>query len=224
VRADNDASTERTAPDVAVLCDFDGTIVPCDTVEMIYGRFAAPPCDELNQRWIRGEISTQEELQGCFATIKASRDDMEAALVSIGIDPAFPAFLDFCRQRRYRFAIVSDGLDWIIDFILDRHGIDGLSVYCNEVRFQPDGFRFSFPLYDPGSPLRGVSKPSIVRRYQLAGFKVVFIGDGLSDTDAVEVADVVYARATLLDYCRKQGIDAIGFSDFSDLLAKWRMP
>ncbi len=217
---DYKAASENSST-VAVLCDFDGTIVPCDTLDLIYRKFAQPPCDQLNRQWIRGEISTRQELEGCFATIKASRAEMESALVAIPIDLAFTAFLDFCGQRGYRFAILSDGVDWIIHFILERHGIDGLTIYSNELRFEADGLRVSFPFFDPESPLRGVSKPAIIRRHQAEGFKVVFVGDGLTDIEAVEVADIVYARDKLLQYCRERGIDAVSFSGFADLMAKW---
>jgi 2-hydroxy-3-keto-5-methylthiopentenyl-1-phosphate phosphatase len=217
----DDKAPPRMRRDVAVLCDFDGTIVPCDTVDLIYRNFAQPPCAQLNLQWIRGEISTRQELEGCFATIKASRAEMESALVGIPIDSAFTAFLGFCGQRGYRFAILSDGVDWIINFILERHGIDGLTVYSNELRFEADGLRVSFPFFDPESPLRGVSKPAIIRRHQAEGFKVVFVGDGLTDIEAVEVADIVYARDKLLQYCRERGIEAVAFSGFADLMAKW---
>jgi 2-hydroxy-3-keto-5-methylthiopentenyl-1-phosphate phosphatase len=224
VRSSDDGLTTRTGPDVAVLCDFDGTIVPCDTIGEIYRQFAAPSCWEFVQRWIRGEISTQEELQACFGTFKATRGEMESLLTTIPIDPAFPQFLGFCQEQGYRFAIVSDGLGWCIDYILTQYGIDDVTVYANAIHFEPDGFRFSFPWYHRESPMRGVSKSAIVRRYQMEGCTVVFIGDGLSDTDAVKVADVVYAREKLLEYCRQRGIQVVEFFDFSELLAKWVIP
>jgi 2,3-diketo-5-methylthio-1-phosphopentane phosphatase len=223
VKASEEKPRLRAGPDVAVLCDFDSTIVPCETVGEIYRHFAAPSCWEFVQRWIRGEISTPQELQACFRTIKATRAEMESLLTTIRIDPAFPHFLGLCQERGYHFAIVSDGLSWCVDHILRQHGICGITVYSDEIHFEPDGFRFSFPWYHPESPTRGVSKSAIVQRYQVQGNSVVFIGDGLSDTDAVQVADVVYAREQLLEYCRKRGIQAVGFSDFADLLARWEV-
>ena len=41
---------------------------------------------------------------------------------------------------------------------------------------------------------------------------MVFIGDGLSDLEAVHVADQVYARDELLEYCQEKDIPAIGFT------------
>jgi 2,3-diketo-5-methylthio-1-phosphopentane phosphatase len=207
-----------------VLCDFDGTIVPCETVEVLYRHFAAPPCQELVQRWTRGEIGTREELQGCFSTVRAGRSEMEAALDTIPIDPSFPGFLDLCRKRGHTFAVVSDGLTWSIDYILKRHGVEDVVIYANAIHFGRDGIRISFPWYDPQSPRRGVSKKSIVQRYQAQGCQVAFVGDGLTDLEVVGVADQVYARDRLLEHCREEGIPAIGFTDFSDLLAKWLLP
>ena len=214
----------RSKPNVAVLCDFDGTATPHIVIDMLYHRFAAPCWLEITQRWSRGEISTQEEIQSCFATISATRAEMEAFLDSIPLDPGFPSLLDFCRRRGYRFAIVSDRLSWYIKYILDQHGIRDVTIYASEIRFEADRFRFSFPWYSPDTPLRSTSKSAIVRRYQAEDFEVVFIGDGLSDIDAVEVADVVYARNGLMEHCREQAIPAIEISNLSDVLAQWRAP
>jgi len=140
------------------------------------------------------------------------------------VDSSFPAFVGFCQEPGYRFTIVSDGMTWMINHILNRHGIRGLTVYANQMHFGLDGVHLSFPWFDPQSPMRGVSKPTIVRRYQAEGDKVVFIGDGLTDLEAAGVADLLYARDQLLEHCRQQGIRVIGFSDFSDLLEKWVAP
>ncbi len=204
----------------AVLCDFDGTVVPCETVELLYRRFAAPSCLDLVQQWIRGEIGTQEELQGCFATMTASRREMEAVLDTVSIDPSFPAFLELCRRQGHAFALVSDGLTWAIEHILARHGIHDVTIYANQIDFEPQGIRLSFPWHDPQYPKRGVPKASIVRRYQSQDRRVAYIGDGLTDIEVLGVADVVYARDRLLDYAGQHHIEVVSFSDFSELLAK----
>ncbi len=218
------AAVSRPSPPIAVLCDFDGTVVSSDTVETIYHHFAGPACHELNQRWLRGEASSREELQGCFATITASRAQMEALVDPIPVDPAFPEFVAFCQQQGYAFAILSDGLSWIIRYKLRPVGLEHLRIYANQIEFRPDGFRIRFPWYSAETPMRGVSKPTIVKRYQAAGYRTAFIGDGLTDLEAAGVADVMYARDRLLEHCLERGIPAIGFADFSDLLAKWVLP
>lgn len=207
---------------IAVLCDFDGTITIGGVLDLLYKEFAGPPCWDLVQGWIRGEVTTPQELQGCFASMKATRGQMEALLDTVRIDPSFPEFVQFCRRQGYPLAILSDGLEWYIRHILGRYGILHLPIYANEITFLPEGYQISTPWYDPLTPRRGVSKPSIIARYQGTGSKVVFVGDGLSDIEAVSVADQVYARDELLEYCREKGIPAIGFADMGELIAKWK--
>lgn len=206
---------------IAVLSDFDGTLTPSNGLDILYKRFGAPSCKQVVERWDRGEISTMEELTTCFSTMAAHREEMEIPLMQITLDPAVPQLLKFCSDRDYEFAIVSDGLRWYIDLILKKNGIKGVEVYANEIDFTIDGFRFSFPWYDPVSALRGTSKLNIVRSYQEKGYKVVFIGDGLSDIEVLQTADVIYARDDLIKHARAKGIQAIEFSRISDLLLRW---
>lgn len=207
---------------VAVLCDFDGTITPCIVIDMLYRRFAAPSCLQMVKLWEEGKISTPEEMRACFATITASRTEMEYFLSSIPLDPALADLLKFCRQRGYHFAIVSDGLTWYIEHILHCHGVSDVTIYASEIHFGPDGAHLSFPWYSPETPLRGTSKLALVRRYKADGFQVVFIGDGLSDIEVVGAADILYARGSLLDYCRQHRSPAIPFSGLSEVLEDLR--
>ncbi|HEY46026.1 MAG: hypothetical protein AMJ88_09795 [Anaerolineae bacterium SM23_ 63] len=205
----------------AFLCDFDGTVCPTQMMDFLYQRFAA--CGmEFAERWGRGEISTQEEIVSTFSTVSAGKEEMEAALDTIEIDPHFPAFLQFCRDHETSFAIVSDGLEWYIDYILARHDIYGVDIYANQIHFEEGGFRFEFPWYDDETPMRGVCKPMIVRRYQERGRGVVYAGDGMSDFEVIGVADLIFARRKLARYAREQGIDFTEFNDCHDLLEKWR--
>jgi 2,3-diketo-5-methylthio-1-phosphopentane phosphatase len=205
----------------AFLCDFDGTVCPTQMMDFLYQRFAASGM-EFAEQWGRGEISTQEEIELTFATVSASREEMEAALDTIQIDHHFPEFLEFCRKHDYPFAIVSDGLEWYIDYILAKHDIRGIEIYANQIYFEDEGFRFDFPWYDDETPMRGVCKPMIVRRFQERGRVVVYAGDGMSDYEVIGVADHIFARRRLASYAREQGVDFTEFNNCRDLLEKWQ--
>lgn len=205
---------------LVVLSDFDGTITPVQTMEFLYTRFAA--CGlEYAHRWDRGEISTMEEMTSTFATVKASKEEMERALSSIPLEEGFAEFLQLCKALGQPFAIVSDGLEWYIQFILRRHGLEGIPIYANQIHFEPDGFRLAFPWAHPDQPMRGVSKPRIIRRYHENGCRVAFIGDGRSDTDALGTADLIFARGWLAEYCREHAIEAETFKSWGDLATRW---
>ena len=206
---------------IVVLSDFDCTITFQDVERTLITRFGDPSCLEITEKWTRGEISTMEEYASCFATISAGKLEMEAFLKGFSIDPSFPPFFQFCQDMEYKFAIVSEGLEWYIEYILQQHGFIGVDIYANRIHFESTGFRFSFPWYDPSTPLKGTSKSKIAHSYQSNGYKVIFIGDGLSDTDIALVADVVYARDELINFTQSNGIEAISYDNFADILMLW---
>jgi 2,3-diketo-5-methylthio-1-phosphopentane phosphatase len=203
---------------IAVLSDFDGTITTNNVLNSLYEKFAAPSYRETLERWNRGEISTMEEIETVFDTVSASRAEMESFLDMVELDPGFPSLFIYCREAGSKFVIVSDGLRWYIEYIMRHHGIQEVAVYACEIHFERGGYRFSYPWFDPSTPLRSVSKSTIVRDYQSWGYKVVFIGDGVSDFEAAQVADIVYARDVLLDYTKDHEIQALEFSNMGDII------
>ena len=46
---------------------------------------------------------------------------------------------------------------------------------------------------------------------------MIFVGDGLSDVEAAEVADVVYAKDILLVEARERGIEAREYENLHDV-------
>ena len=203
---------------IAVLSDFDGTITTNNVLNSLYEKFAAPSYRETLERWNRGEISTMEEIETVFATVSASRAEMESFMDTVELDPGFPSLLIYCIETGIKFAIVSDGLIWYIEYIMRHHGIQEVAVYACEIHFERGGYRFSYPWFDPSTPMRSVSKSTIVRDYQSKGYKVVFVGDGVSDFEAAQVADIVYARDVLLAYTKGKGIQAKEFSNMGDII------
>jgi 2-hydroxy-3-keto-5-methylthiopentenyl-1-phosphate phosphatase len=203
---------------IAVLSDFDGTITIGGVTDLLYHKFANPSCWDLVDRWIKGEISTLQEMQGCFSGMSANRKEMEDFLDSVQIDPDFPEFVHLCQQKGYAVAVLSDGLRWYIEYIFNRYAIEGLNIFANEITFFSDHIQITTPWYDPATPLRGVSKPGIIKKYRAQGYKVIFIGDGLSDIEAVCCADLVYASSELLAYCLANNIPVTPFTKMKDLL------
>ena len=212
----------NTSQKLAVLCDFDGTISSSDILDILYDRFAGQECHELRKKWNKGETSTPAEIQGCFASMRATRTEMESALDPVHLDPGFLDFARFCREQGYPFAILSDGLYWYITYILKRHGIADLTIYANDVEFTPDGMLIHSPWYHPDTPLRGTSKPAIIQKYHDDGYTVVFIGDGPTDVEAVEVADIVFAKGRLAEYCQIKGVPFTAFDSFFDVIRDWK--
>ncbi|MGE5578073.1 MAG: phosphoserine phosphatase, partial [Syntrophothermus sp.] len=57
------------------------------------------------------------------------------------------------------------------------------------------------------------------RLEQLRGPKtiMVYVGDGISDLCPAQEADIVFAKAQLLSFCRRERIPCIPFEGFADV-------
>jgi 2,3-diketo-5-methylthio-1-phosphopentane phosphatase len=207
-------SMEKTV----ILSDFDGTLTPTQVLNTLYEKFADPSYKKTLRRWNRGEISTMEEVETVLATVTASKADMEEYLRTVELDPGFEALCQYCSRNNTPFAVVSDGFRWYIEYILRQHDLDGIKIFASDIFFEQDGIRFSYPWFDPMTPFRSTSKPKIVRDYQGEDYKVVFIGDGLSDQEVLGVADVVYAKGVLMEFAREKGIAARPFNRLIDVV------
>jgi 2,3-diketo-5-methylthio-1-phosphopentane phosphatase len=205
---------------IAVLSDFDGTICPTQMMTYLYEKFAEVG-SKYEVLWESGEISTQQEIEMTFATVHATKEQMETSLKTVSLDPGFPKFLELCHQKEYELAIVSDGLSWYIKFLLAKNGIFNVPIFANEINFGENGFTFEYPWYHSSCPMRAVCKSEVIRRYKSEGAKVIYIGDGVSDYEAVGVADEIYATGKLADYCKKIGYPAKEFLSFDSLYSEW---
>ncbi len=207
---------------IIVLCDFDGTITHADVLEPIYSRFAS--CGTyFAELWHLGEIGTREEMIETFNCIHADRAQLESVLDEITIDEGVHDFLSYCKLLGFEFAIVSDGLEWYIRYILERYAIFDVEVFANQIVFNADGsFQFEFPWFNHSNPKRALHKPAIIEHYHQTGYHTIFIGNGSSDQDAVWEAERIYAKNPLFEYCLKKRIEAQHFESFADLVGKWK--
>lgn len=206
-----------------VLIDFDGTITLEDTTDGLFARFADPSWRELDAAWARGELSTGEQVRACYAMVRADHATINAYLDSLPIDQTFPAFVAACRKQGWPLQIVSDGLDYHIEHVLRRNGLDGLPVTSNHLHFEHETRVFAFPSMCPfdcplGKRSEGICKRLVVERTATNGARTVFVGDGTSDRCAVSVADWVFAKGSLALYCQQRGIAFTPFETFADVL------
>ena len=211
-----------------VFCDFDGTISIQDATDFILGRFADPEWRDIEEQWKRGTIGSAQCMQRQVALIRATRQELDAALDDIEIDPSFPAFASYCCSEGIPLTILSDGVDYFIHRILARHSLPPLPVIANQltIRGQNGNTRYHLALpfsqaaCESGAGMckcRCVGSPSPTRLY---------IGDGRSDFCVANKPELVFAKGNLAEFCVRQGIAFIPYRQFSDVAQelKTRVP
>src|SRR5262245_13777111 len=204
----------------AYLCDFDGTIAPSDIGAALFRRFATHGREAAAaafRRWKADEIGSREltEIE-CGCMVATFEEALEFAR-DHGIDPDFAGFARAARARGDAVMVVSEGYGFYIADQLARAGLSDLRWRANHARFEGSRLTPEFPWADPHCHRCGNCKAQYVREYKALGFRVVFVGDGLSDRCGAKVADVVFARASLWDWCRSAGVAAQPFSGFGAL-------
>ncbi|MCL9684272.1 MtnX-like HAD-IB family phosphatase [Legionella maioricensis] len=209
------------------LVDFDGTISINDTIDVMLELFASKEYLAIEMRWKNNEISSMECMKRQFELIRAE----EAALInymdSIDIDLSF---IDFCHYalKLGAIAIASDGIDYPIRKILEKHQINNIPVFANKIKIIEGGASISFPYASNCIKQSGCCKCSVSRNLCITQKKkIVLIGNGQSDMCLAERADVVFAKDSLKDFCISKGIPFNGFNSFMDivvLMKKWKKP
>lgn len=209
----------------AFLCDFDGTVSPTDVGEAFVRRFSTddPAArDALLRRWLDDEIGHRALTERFCERFAVTADEAMAFVRGYAVDPAFPAFAREAEARGDRVVVVSEGFDFYIHDLLGRAGLGAVAVAANRARFEHDGLVPEFPYAGRGCGRCGNCKAVHAEAQRAAGYEVVFVGDGLSDRCGARAADRVIARGALLEWCRAQGIPALGFDRFGDVAAHAR--
>ena len=214
------ASSASGRPHPAVLTDFDDTAAVQNVAELLLNRFGAPDWMDVRQRFRDGHIELKEYQEITFRSIRADRATMQAYVKEhASLRPYFKEVWGFCQANGFPMAVVSQGLDFYIQALLDKEGLGRVPIYAVNTEFQNGEISYQYEYNYPGKEPEGNSKGFVVKSFQQRGCHVFFAGDGRSDLEAAQVADTVFAHSTLAKFCDDEGIPYNRFQDFGGMLA-----
>ena len=200
---------------IEVLCDFDGTISPVDTVDLLLERLADPAWRMLEEQWVRGEISSRECMAGQIPLLRGGWRAIEKILAGVTLAPSFASFASWCREARIPLRIVSEGLDRVIEHLLGRDGITVDQIWASHLR-EHAGRRLSLSF--PETP-RTAGCGAALCKCALFPAETprpwrVLIGDGRSDFCCASRADLVFACSKLSVHCKQNDVPFVTFTGF----------
>lgn len=174
-----------------------------------------------DQQYARGEINLQECLRKQGALVRTPEMVLIAELERVTtFRPNFGRLVTYCRSERVPLAVVSAGLDFAIKHLLRMKGWDNLvKLYVAKSEMTPSGIKFTFPRLQDKTSLS--VKDDLVKRYKGQGRKVVYVGDGIWDMDALKQSDYRYAikGSRLATLCRENNIPAREITDFQEVVS-----
>jgi 2-hydroxy-3-keto-5-methylthiopentenyl-1-phosphate phosphatase len=128
--------------------------------------------------------------------------------------PGLPALVDCCRRKNFRFVVISNGLDFYIEDILKINGLGNIEVHAAQTRFSPGKLVAQY-VTPSGVPIENGLKEAYVDRFLSEGYRVIYIGNGVSDIASAVKCHHVFATGELLDYCSKHSeLDYMELTDF----------
>ncbi len=201
-----------------VQCDFDGTITDGDVSFLLLEAFAQGDWKGLLEEYRQGRITVGRFTTQAFAMINVD----EVTLVDFvrreaKVRAGFPELIRFCRQKGFEFVIVSNGLDFYIRTILKDEGINGIKFFAARTRFTPSGLDVRY-IGPDGDELQAAFKDSYVKLFLQQGYRVIYIGDGLSDIAPARLAQCVVARGDLARLYEEMNLDYTPFNDLNDIV------
>lgn len=205
-----------------VFVDFDGTITLDDVTNSILDRFASPSWRSIEAEWQCGAIGSRECMERQVRLVRATRDELQGLIAQQAVDRDFVGFVHDCRASGIPVAVVSDGLDLVVDTILQRIGLPEVPSFANRlVQVDQRRWQLLFPYGRPRCRSQsGNCKCAAQERGSTSGnwrSVTILIGDGRSDLCVASEADIVFAKKDLLRLCRQDAIACIPFENFAQV-------
>lgn len=197
--------------------DFDGTVTCQDVCDAMIRQFAAPGWEELNRRWEEGSLSTVDCARETLALVTMTPAELGELAAGQKLDPGFTQFIAWAKQKGYPIYILSDGYQDYIRLILKNHGLE-IPFYANKLCLGPEGWTIEAPYYNEKCGRCGVCKSKVILDLMDEKSTKIYVGDGYSDRCPAYLADLVFAKNSLAEYCRQKNIPYHPYRDFGDII------
>lgn len=166
----------------------------------------------------REELSEKEALPLIMSDLKISLEEAVAFLLSeVDFDPGFSDFVHWCEEQGFPVVIFSGGFEELIRPLLRREGYGKLPVRANSVEVvdghwsvrSHQGFRIC--------DRQNHCKCGSVKSSGPSSDLIVYVGDGHTDRCPVQIADIVFAKAFLQNYCERRQLSFYPYESFADV-------
>jgi 2,3-diketo-5-methylthio-1-phosphopentane phosphatase len=201
--------------DTSVFLDFDGTITRRDTCVHTLERLGGPDWHRYADEFAAGRIGSRECIQQEWSLVRSAGEDaLRAVATEVEVDPAFVSLADALREAGAEVTVVSDGFGYHAEAVCAEAGVP---VLTNAVDWETG--ELTFPNLDRCCPCStcGTCKQAPIKEARMRGRSTIFVGDGISDRKAALLADVLFAKDNLADWCDEAGIDYRPFATLADV-------
>ena len=200
-----------------VQCDFDGTITDGDVSFQILDEFTGPGWRDKLTEYMQGKISVNRFNASVFSKVKADKPTLDRFVREKAvIRPGLNDLLEACRERDFRFVIVSNGMMFYIDAILKMLGLNSVEFTAARANFNPGGVEAWYEGPD-GKPVEDGFKEAYTKDFLGQGYRIAYVGNGTSDFPAASLCSHIFSIDNLAVSCKKAGVAHTPFTDLHDV-------
>ena len=203
-----------------IFIDFDGTITKNDVGEEIFRKFLDQDVvnkivEDLKNDKITARMCWEKLCKSIHGVNKKEFDEF---ILSQEIDSTLHNFVDYCERNAFQIFVLSDGFDYYIEKILQKENLKHLRYFGNNLVINDEGKLLpSFPYYNAESRSSANCKRNHIIENSGEEDYTVYIGDGISDNDAIQYVDFIFAKDDLLKYCEINRITFYPYKSFDDV-------
>ncbi|MBL0321269.1 MAG: MtnX-like HAD-IB family phosphatase [Ignavibacteria bacterium] len=205
---------------IHLFLDFDGTISQTDVGNELFQRFGE--FEPVHTQLMNNEISVAEYYRRSVALLRpdCTPESLTAFALAQQLDAGFAPLVSWARRSNIAVSVVSDGFNLYIEPLLDRSGMrNELRVWCNTLVWNGTAFTVAFPgATESCSCFCASCKRNVVIASVADDDIAIYVGDGRSDSCAVEHADIVFAKGTLAAECTRKGIPHHHFHTLAEVM------
>jgi len=187
----------------SVFLDFDGTVTLTDTGRFILERIGRDDWRTVDAEYAHGLVGSREALDREWACVEGGLAAALPLARQVPVDPDFATLVDGLRGAGAEVTVVSDGFGFYATEVCQQVGVE---VLTNRI---DDAGELVYPWQDRCCACSscGVCKQAPLKDARRRGRTTVLVGDGVSDRKAALLADVLFAKDDLADWCDEAGVD-----------------
>ena len=202
---------------VMVQSDFDGTLTVGDISFDILDEFTGRVWRKEFDDYMQGNITVNRFNTRAFSRVKASRAELELFVrKNTVIRPGLDELISACKNKDYRFFIVSNGMAFYIEIVLELAGLKNVEFVAGLAEFSNRGMKTWYPGPD-GRAMEDGFKEAWTEHFLSQGYRVIYIGNGTSDFAPARRCSHIFAIDNLRSECQKAGINYTSFNDLGDV-------
>jgi 2-hydroxy-3-keto-5-methylthiopentenyl-1-phosphate phosphatase len=206
----------------SVLLDFDGTISPVDVGDALLGKLVADQAlvRHMDELYLDGSKGSRELIAWDMEVLPRDARLLLREVDALPLDEGLHDLVATVRDAGGALEVVSDGVGFHVQRMLDRAGLGDLPIATNAAVLGAGAAGVTFPYGHPSCQVCGTCKRERIWRHRAAGRAVVFVGDGPSDRYAAHHADVIFAKSSLAAWCEVENVAYEPWERLADV-AEW---